>query len=150
MLQLTNRLSLCNPSPASATTLPSCELAIDGQPAGLRVTGCVLEAALQHAGGYLLFLTDDILYEDSLNIHLIDGHGELKDSARLGGMYASGYFEQLQIHPPDRVSFRFIGDTRWTVRLLAAPACRWPFFSEPVGVHRAFGCRRHFMLTRQP
>lgn len=136
--------------PPSDKTAPSCELVIKGQPSGLRVEGCVLEAALKYDDGYLLFLTDDIPNEDSLSIHLIDHSGNLRDTARIGSIYSTGCFSDLQIQQPETVSFRFIGDTVWSIHILPKPALRIPFVSEPAGVHRPLGFKRHFTVSGLP
>lgn len=150
MLQEAESIATCAPLHASDTTPPSCELVIGGKPTGQRIEGCVLETTLKCDAGYLLFLTDDIPHEDSLNIHLVSFSGELKDSARIGGMYSTGRFEKLQVQQPDKVSFRFIGDAIWTLKVLEKPALRIPFLSEPAGVHRPLGFKRRFSITRTP
>ena len=150
MLQQTQDITISAIQPPSGTTLPSCELVIGGQPSGYRVEGCILEAAIKCVGGYLIFLTDDIPYEDSLNIHLIDHSGLLQDTARIGSIYSTGSFQDLQIQQPDKVAFRFIGDTVWCVQTLPKPALRIPLVSEPAGVHRPIGFKRHFAILRKP
>ncbi|WP_157659223.1 hypothetical protein [Thauera butanivorans] len=150
MLQQTETITARALRQASDKTPPSCELVVGGKPTGQRIEGCVLEAALECDAGYLLFLTDDIPHEDSLNIHLVSFSGTLEDSARIGGMYSTGRFEKLQVQQPDKISFRFMGDTIWTLQVLQKPAFRIPFLSEPAGVHRPPGSKRRFLITGSP
>jgi hypothetical protein len=109
-----------------------------------------LESALQYDTGYLIFLTDDIPDEDSLNIYLVDFSGAPMDWARIGNIYSTGSFKNLEIRQPDRVKFRFIGDTVWTLQIVRKPAWHIPFISGPAGVHRPPGFRRHFSITGTP
>lgn len=124
-------------------------IAVD-RPTGLRLRGIVLEAAVQCDAGFLLFLTDDVPYEDTLSIHLIAPTFALLDSARIGAAYATGSFRELRLQQPDTVEFRFVGDTRWSVRLLEVRSLRVPFMGDPVGVHRPFGFARRFVIDGSP
>lgn len=149
--------------PASAVTLrrlavaepdeaPRCELMLPGLGAATPpLAGAVLEAAFRTAaGGWLLFLTDDVPHEEALHIHLLEAGGALLDSATLSWPYATGSFELLALEAPHSVRFRFFGDTDWTVQVLPAPALRLPLISEPRGVHRKPGFSRHFRIDGSP
>lgn len=138
------------PRQASDADAPSSDLAIAGRTAAQPVAGVVLEAAFECAGRTLLFLTDDIPFEESLRIHLLDADLHLLDSATLGSMYSTGRFELLGLQQPRTVKFRFFGDTDWAVELLDAPASRMPFFGDPRGVQRPFGFVRHFKVHGDP
>lgn len=94
----------------------------------------------------LIFLTDDIPYEETLSIYLLDGELNYLDSATLGGMYSTGFFSLQVMSAPNVVQFRFIGDIEWSVELLREPEFRLPFISEPIGVSRKFGFSRHFKI----
>lgn len=129
---------------------PTSEICRNGRPAGRRVPGAVLEAAALWRDRLLLLTTDDIPYEDVLHILLLDSSLKLLDQARLGGIYSTGRFALLPSPEPDRLRFRFIGDTDWTVRMLDAPGWYLPFWSEPTGVTRPWGLTRHFEVCGQP
>lgn len=124
------------------------EIVCRGLPTGTRVAGIVLEAALRCDIGFLLFLTDDILHEDSLRIYLIDAHYTLIDSATLGAMYATGAFSDLKIISSSTLRFRFFGDTTWTLEVL--PRRRWRLLPAPRGVHRPVQFHQHFRLDGSP
>ncbi|MDR7035621.1 hypothetical protein J2X36_000356 [Methylobacterium sp. BE186] len=119
------------------------------------VEGLVLEAvamldAQDPIPGYLFFLTDDVPFEDALSITLTDPALRILDTARLGGAYATGAWRDPAIDGPGRLSFRFIDEKRWRLRVLPRPGPRLPFLSEPRGVHRPLGLTRHFVLAAGP
>ena len=125
------------------------DVAIDGRTA--RVRGSWLEAAVacgddDPVAGWLLFLTDDVPYEERLSITLLDRDLRPLDSAWLGGMYATGTWSEPAIEGPGRLRFRFIDAKVWRLALLPGPALRLPF-GEPRGSHRPFGLMRHFVLS---
>lgn len=151
MLHLSDQIAILPATAAGSDQPPRGELCIGGRSTGLRLSGVVLEAALRCDAGWLLFLTDDVPFEDMLSIHLVDPAGTLRlDSAHIGSAYATGNFRALQIQPPDTLQFHFMGGTPWRVQLLAGPAWRLPFVGEPAGVHRPFGFRRRFVVRGVP
>lgn len=137
-------------SPYSDRTLARSEVLISGTPTGKVVTGEILEAAIEWNGFFLAFLTDDIPQEDTLRIYLFDSRLNVRDSATLGAMYSTGSFTGLELLPPNRVQFRFIGDTTWTLELLPRDTLAWPFFSDPTGVKRPLKLLRRFRLCGEP
>ena len=130
--------------------LPQSELLRDGVPVFQRVPGAVLEAAVQWQDHYLLFVTDDVPYEDFLHIILLDAQWRTVDCATLGGPYTTGSFSALSLLAPSTVRFRFIGDTDWELELLSASVFRIPLLGDPVGVTRPFGFTRRFVLRGEP
>jgi hypothetical protein len=132
------------------SAVPTSEVLIDGVPRGTFVSGAVLEAALASDGRYLLFMTDDVPFEEMLSIHLLDRQLDLVDSARLGAPYSTGSFANLDIAGPSTVRFRFIGDTTWSVELLPRPVFRLPFVPDAPGVRRRFGFSRYFIVRGNP
>lgn len=132
-------------------TAPRSEVWLDGRHTGTQVSGAILETAIQtNAGPYLLFLTDDIPYEDFLSVHLLDADGNRLDSATIGSPYATGTFSLLRMKPPNEVHFTFIGETVWIVESLPRPELRIPILSEPKGVRRGGKLRRHFAVHGGP
>lgn len=129
---------------------PRCEIVVEGARTGKRIPGAVLEAALQCGERYLLFLTDDVPFEEALRIATLDRNFDVQDWATIGGPYTSGSFSDLRIEPPDSATFRFIGGTTWRVRLLGRRGFRIPFFSEPRGVWRKPGFFREFIVEGKP
>lgn len=131
-------------SPYSDTELATSELLVDGKPTGMIVTGAVLEAAVEWQGCRIAFLTDDIPFEDMLRIYMFDADMTLVDAAVIGAMYSTGTFAELNLQPPNALTFRFFGGTVWHMVLLAEREFCLPFFSDPSGVSRKFQFFRRF------
>jgi hypothetical protein len=131
-------------------TEPSSEVLIAGKSSGIVVPGAILEAAVLWDDYFLLFMTDDVPDEEMLRVLLLDDKLYLVDSVTIGSPYSTGSFSSLQLSPPNSVSFRFIGDCTWEIELLSKPGFRIPFFSEPRGVWRSFGFKRHFIVHGSP
>ncbi len=129
---------------------PECELLHEGVVVGKRLPGAVLEAAVHWQDHYLLFITDDVPYEEALHIVLLDAQWRPVDCATLGGPYTTGSFSALSLLAPSTVRFRFIGDTDWELELLSASVFRIPLLGDPVGVTRPFGFTRRFVLRGEP
>jgi hypothetical protein len=108
----------------------------------------VLEAAVEWGSFCLLLLTDDIPYEEMLRVVLLDADLDVVDEALIGSPYSTGSSSSLELCGPDVVSFRFIGESPWTVQLLSKRGLRLPFISEPRGVHRSFGFSRQFVVGK--
>jgi hypothetical protein len=128
-----------------------------GAPCGPVIEGALLEAALVgQCGGQavlLLFLTDDVPFEDRLTIALIGADGELLDRAVIGGAYRTGTFGGLRIEAPDALIFRFSGDDDWRLTLLNEPQWRLPLprdGGDPPGVARPSRLKRWFRLSAAP
>jgi hypothetical protein len=145
---LDHELSVTLTSPENA--VPESEIILRGTPTGKTVNGAVLEAAVAWEDFYLLLTTDDIPFEEKLNMSLFDQHLNLLDSAALGGMYTTGSFRLLDMIEPNIISFRFIGDTDWRIELFDAPFFAWPFLSDPQGVSRKWRWFRYFKIHGAP
>jgi hypothetical protein len=116
------------------------------------VHGVVLEAAIEidrvdASRMYLLFLSNDVPYEDSLAINLLDADLTTIDRAGLGGMYATGWFRDMELHDPATVTFSFFDEKEWCVAVLDTPERRVPFIGDATGVYRPFGFKRHFTVS---
>ena len=149
-MRITHHLSLARLPQRADDEAPRSELLVDGRATGVILDGGVLEAAVQWHDQHLLFITDDVPYEEALRIVLIDASLQSVDTAELGAAYSTGSFTDLALLPPDTVSFRFIGGTTWTVRLLQQDQFRLPFVSEPRGVSRRLGFTRRFVVHGDP
>jgi hypothetical protein len=138
------------PQPQPADQLPRSELILYGETTGKIVEGAVLEAAICWRGHFLIFLTDDIINEDTLRIYLLDPKLDMVDAARLGGMYSTGAFSALQLVEPNLIRFEFFGDTTWTLELLEDQSFSVPMVSDPKGVTRPFRLSHRFKLHGDP
>jgi hypothetical protein len=136
--------------PGSDAAVPVSEILIHQRPTGKLVSGAILETAVGWNNSYLLFMTDDLPFEDMLGIYLLDSDLELLDSARIGGAYTTGSFRGLELEDPNTVRFHFIGETEWTVELLPESRPCLPILREAPGVRRPLAFFRHFRVRGSP
>jgi hypothetical protein len=136
--------------PSIPDEAPTSEIMIAGVGSGKLVAGAMFEAALRWNDYVLLFLTDDVPFEESLNIYLLNADLAVVDLARMYHIYSTGIFSDLDLTVPDTVRFRFFDGIVWTLRLLTEKVFAVPFFSDPTGVHRPFRSTRMFHLHDQP
>ncbi|WP_229694409.1 hypothetical protein [Enterobacter cloacae] len=67
MMQQVQSLSLILTREANELTQAQCDVMLNGESTGILVPGHILEAAVQvNDQRYILFLTDDIIFEESL------------------------------------------------------------------------------------
>lgn len=138
-------VSLKLESPWSHDTNARSRIVADGKDTGQVVTGEILEAVLEWKNHHLLFLTDDIPFEDSLRIYLFDAHWTLIDSASLSAMYSTGVFSDLELIPPNGLRFKFFGGITWKLELFDRAVFALPF-SDPRGVSRPFSFHQRFKI----
>lgn len=144
-------LSLSAVNEATDITQPRSKVLIDGNSTGITVPGKVLEAAVKvDARRYLLFVTDDVIFEEMLTILLLDLFQGVVEELTIGGAYTSGHFGDLEVLPHSAsFSFSFIGDTTWTVKVSASPTFKLPF-SDPRGVSRPVALRKYIDISANP
>lgn len=137
-------------SSSASSTMPLSEVILRGSPTGRFVSGAVLEAAVAANGHYVVFMTDDVPFEDMLTIEYLDKNLDRVDRVRLGWPYSTGSFSDLELQPPNKIRFRFIGDTVWTLELLPAKEFVLPFLGNSRGVWRPGSFYRRMKLLGQP
>lgn len=148
MEQITTLL-LSEVSEATDTTQAQSEIFIENHPTGIIIPGKVLEAAIRvDVKRYLLFVTDDVIFEEMLTILLLDLSEGIVEELTIGGAYTSGHFENLTVSPHS-TSFNFIGDTMWTVKVLESSMINVPF-SDPRGVSRPRRLRKYIDISANP
>lgn len=148
-MKLIDNISLSVVKEAQRLSETQCEICLEDKNTGIIVFGKELEAAVRVSDKrFLLFTTDDILYEESLNIFYIDIESGIIERLSLGGHYVTGTFANLNVNE-NSVSFSFIGDTTWTVHVLPTPSLRLPF-TDPPGVSRPVGLRKYIAITATP
>lgn len=148
-MEVVTTLSLSEVSEATDTTQARAEVLIEGNSTGIIIPGKVLEAAIKiDARRYLLFVTDDVIFEEMVTLLLLDLSQGIVEELTIGGAYTSGYFEALTVSPCS-ASFRFIGDTTWTVKVSLSPTLKL-FFSDPQGVSRPMGLRKYIDISANP
>ena len=126
------------------------EVLVAGRGTGCRLKGAVLEGAIQWGDQYLLFLTDDVPFEELLRVVLVDQAFREVESLRIGGPYTTGHFSSLALEPPDAVRFRFIGDTAWRVTIARVARPHVPLVSDPPGVRRSLRLKTRLVVSGDP
>lgn len=129
---------------------PRSKVFFKGQSTGISIPGAVLECAASLKEYYVLFTTDDIPQEDTLHICLLNDGLRLLDYANVGAMYSTGHLSDLRIEEPDKIHFRFIGDTTWTLRIADKPSFHMPVLRDPKGVSRPIRFSTYLQLEAEP
>lgn len=145
-MHLSTTLSI-RPRAVAPSKAPAADLLVDGYPAARTVPGAVLELAVVVGRRHLLFLTDDVPFEELLTVLLLGADLRPLDRATIGRVDQAGAFGQPRLIPPRRVEFAFCGDGTWAVEVLDTPRLRLPFVPDAPGVSRPFGLRRHFIVS---
>ncbi|EOL9019505.1 hypothetical protein ACP6QU_001047 [Cronobacter dublinensis] len=146
-MQQINSISLIKVQEATEISQARSEVLINGNITGIIVPGEILEASVQvNEQLYVLFLTDDVIFEESLTIALIDFREGIKEIVYVGNEYTTGSFEALSI-TADKINFRFIGDYLWTVTVSDTPRLRVPFLSDPKGVKRDTAFKKYMDIS---
>lgn len=136
--------------PQTPDSAPTSEIICAGIPTRKVIGGAVLRAALRWNEYILLFLTDDVPFEETLSIYLLDADLDVVDSARMYFIYATGIFSDLDLTQPDTVRFRFFEGIVWTLKLFPKRKFVLPIISDPRGVSRPFTFFRRFQIYRHP
>lgn len=137
-------------SEATETESPRSQVLVNGKAVNSFITGAIFEACIKYRDFYLVFMTDDIPYEDALNISLLDSEYRVLDYAALSWPYSTGTFRLLDFSRPNTVAFEFFGETTWKIELSSRKRIIIPFFSEPRGVWRKFGLSHYFKISGKP
>lgn len=137
-------------TPSTSQKEPTSEVVVAGIPTGKILAGAMFEAALTWNEYVLLFLTDDVPFEDTLSIYLLDKNLNVADSARMYFIYSTGVFSILDLSEPDTVRFNFFGGIAWALKLFPDPKFAVPIISDPKGVHRPFTFFRRFQIYGRP
>lgn len=148
-LHVAHNISIHLVTPSTSEVLPTSEIYIAGVATGKILEGAALEAALTWRDSILLFLTNDVPFEETLNIYLLDENLKLLDLARMYYIYATGVFSALDLTQEDTVRFSFYSGKVWTLRLLPKQIFALPIINDPAGVHRPFRLFRRFLLEGQ-
>lgn len=137
-------------TPSASDTIPKSEILIAGVPTGKIVDGAVFEAALRWDEYALLFLTDDVPFEDTLNIYLLDAALNIVDWARMYFMYSTGVFSNLDLTQKNTVRFCFFAERIWELKLFPEKRFALPRIFDPIGVSRPLKFFRMFQLNGSP
>ncbi len=129
---------------------PKSQIRVNKQAISSFLDGAILECCIAFNDSYLVFMTDDIPYEDTLRIILLDANYSTLDYASLFWPYSTGSFQLNELIQPDMVSFQFFGGCEWRVNLYPEKKYFLSFLSEPGGVSRKFGLSHYFRISGNP
>ncbi|UTW01033.1 hypothetical protein KDW99_07885 [Marinomonas rhizomae] len=115
-----------------------------------KITGTVLELCARYKDWFLVFTTDDTPFEDMLHVYLLDNSFNVLDSLTIGAMYSTGSFSEPQLISSNKIMFRFIGDTDWSITILDQAKFGLPYFSSIKGVRKTWQCRHYLHVEGQP
>jgi hypothetical protein len=108
-------------TPVAADAPPHSRLLVDGQPVETTLLGACLDAQFVLDGRYLLIMTDDIPYEETMRVYLLNSAFDVVDRLELGAPYTPGILARLSVVAPDRLEFSFSGSDRWQLRIRETP-----------------------------
>lgn len=149
-MEQTASVKLVEKSKASDFRQATSEVIVGDKPTGITIDGQVLEAAVKvDSDRYILFTTNDVIFEESLTVTLISlSQGKL-ESLQIGNEYSSGSFEQLSVHD-EYIRFNFIGHSAWVIKVNGSPKLRLPFVSDTHGVKRSSGLKAYLSIDAKP
>lgn len=125
--------------------IPHLQLMRGDAPFGEPLDGALIEDQYQvDTNRFLLFVTDDVPYEETLRVYLIAHDGEVLDALEFGGYLANGSLEGLTVVDQQAVEFSFIHEKR--CRLTVQNDSRWmkPLVLTP-GVSRPGGLKKRYL-----
>lgn len=143
-------VKLIEKSKASDFIQATSEVIVGDKPTGITIDAQELDAAVKvDSDRYILFTTDDVIFEESLTVTLISlSQGKL-ESLQIGNEYSSGSFEQLSVHD-EYIRFNFIGHSAWVIKVNGSPKLRLPFVSDTHGVKRSSGLKAYLSIDAKP
>lgn len=125
--------------------IPCLQLMKDDHPSGALLKGTLIEAQYQlDDGRYLLFITDDVPYEETLRIFLIASNAEVLDSLEFGGYLDNGTLEDLNIVGEQTIEFNFIHKKRCRLTVESDSGWKKPLTFTP-GVSRPGGLMKRYL-----
>ena len=117
-------------------TIPYSSLVISGIATPIKLPGIVLEASFElDDGNFLLFTTDDVVFEDSLHIIHLDPHIGIIDQITLTMPYATGIFK-IESMQRQYITFEFFSQKLWLLTIATHPS--YYFYNHYREVKRPF------------
>ncbi|MGS2793396.1 hypothetical protein ACU6R3_17610 [Escherichia coli] len=103
------------------------ELCIHGKNTGITIPADYLETAiLLDDGRYLLFVTEDVPFEESLELLLIDIKKDIQEHVTIAIPYGSGTLRKMRLYA-NHVEFSYFSDETWRVEVSSSRFFRLPF-----------------------
>ena len=125
--------------------IPSLQLMRGGQPFGEPLKGALIEAQYRVDGQrHLLFVTDDVPYEETLRVYLISSDAKVLDSLEFGGYLDNGTLEDLNVIDENTIEFSFIHKKRCRLTVESRSEWKKPLAFTP-GVSRPGGFGKRYL-----
>lgn len=126
--------------------LSQSEVMLKGKKTGVMVEGKVLEGVVcVYSHCYLLFLTHDCIFEETLTLALVDlDKNRLLESLWIGQVYQTDIFTGLRICD-DKILFEFLAKKTWVLQVLQTARIRFPLSLNTL-IHRGFQFKSYFKL----
>lgn len=134
--------------PAKGGAAPRAKLVLRGLETRFDVPGAVLEAAFQVGDETLLFLTDDVPFEEGLNICLVDREGRLLDCVALAVAGATGSLHYVNRLGKRLFAFSFFADKPMQIVVSDGPRIAFPQIGLRSGIHRSFSLKGRLSVAR--
>lgn len=152
MLTVIDGFSLALQNPAveeTAYQTPRAAVLRQGHAVGLAVDGVKLEAQFRvNTDAYLLLVSDDCPYEETLRVYLLNNNYNAIDYARLAYAYTAGVLRDIQIVGDNVLEFAFTGSSRYRLTVHDRPRHFWNA-SGGAGEAFRFLSKRHLEITRE-
>ncbi|ENU23650.1 hypothetical protein F993_01803 [Acinetobacter proteolyticus] len=127
-------------------SLPQSEVLVKGKKTGVVVEGKVLEGVVcVYSHCYLLFLTHDCVFEETLTLALVDlNKNILLESLWIGLVYQTDIFTGPRICD-DKILFEFLAEKTWVLQVLQTARIRFPISLNAL-IHRGFQFKSYFQF----
>lgn len=122
-------------------------LVLGGVETAFDVPGAVLEAAFAVGDENLLFLTDDVPFEEGLSICLVDQVGKLQDHVTMAAAGATGTLHAVRRMGSHQFAFSFFPDMPLQVTVLTRPRIILPRIGLRTGIHRPFSLNGRLIVV---
>lgn len=127
-----------------------CEVLKDNQATKILIHGKVLEQAIHVTENrYLVFTTDDVIFEESLNIYLIEIGKGILDKLWIAQPYNTDIFSGVEIIDQHSLIFSFLYLKDWKLIVHDQPKLSWSIYHW-LGFFQGFKLLRYLNLRFMP
>ena len=141
-MHIVNTIELKLIEKASDSKESLCEIQLNQKNTKIFIRGKVLEQAIwMRENRYLIFTTDEVVFEESLNIYLIDIQKGVLDKLWIGQPYNTDTFNGVQIINDHSLTFNFLYLKDWKLTIYDEPKLRLSIYSWLVLFNGWRGCR---------
>lgn len=129
-MKITDSIQLQLIKEATSDKESLCEVICSHQPTGIYIRGKVFEQAIWvEAKRYLIFTTDDVIFEESLNLYFIELGKGILDRLWIAQPYNTDTFNGVTILDDTSLSFSFLYLRDWKLTIYRQPRLRFSILS---------------------